>query len=238
MKQHRIIIRKVGALGDAVSETFRAFGLTDLEKKQVLVKPNMLRPAHPAECVVTDPHLIADTVSFLISAGASVMVGDNPMPNRRFHHETEIATYCGFSQVSRGAFRNIGKYPKRVKKPGNLLKELYLSREVLDCDVLVSLPKFKSHELTTMSVAIKNHFGVVPGGFKPYIHALFPGIKDFSRVLVEIYEIRPPDLVIVDCMDVIDAQGKRHQPNLIIAGDNGHDGGCGSTENSYDQICL
>ncbi|KPL14132.1 hypothetical protein AMJ74_03980 [candidate division WOR_3 bacterium SM1_77] len=222
MKKHRVLISEASDLKVSIVEAFRSVGLDDLKKQQVLVKPNMLRPARPEECVVTDPRLIAETVAFLISAGAEVMVGDNPMPDPRIQHESDVADYCGFTQASRHKFRNIGKYPQKVKKPRNLLKEFYISREVLDCDLLVSLPKFKSHELTTMTLSVKNHYGIIPGGLKPYIHALFPGIKEFSKVLVEIYEIRPPDIIIVDCLHVIDAKGKRHHPGLIIAGDNGH----------------
>jgi uncharacterized protein (DUF362 family)/Pyruvate/2-oxoacid:ferredoxin oxidoreductase delta subunit len=222
MKKHRVLIREATDLKVSIVEAFRSVGLDDLKKQQVLVKPNMLRPARPEECVVTDPRLIAETVAFLISAGAEVMVGDNPMPDPRIQHESDVADYCGFTQASRHKFRNIGKYSQKVKKPRNLLKEFYISREVLDCDLLVSLPKFKSHELTTMTLSVKNHYGIIPGGLKPYIHSLFPGIKEFSKVLVEIYETRPPDIIIVDCLHVIDAKGKRHHPGLIIAGDNGH----------------
>ncbi|MGB7054219.1 MAG: DUF362 domain-containing protein [bacterium] len=222
MKKHRVLIREATDLKVSIVEAFRSVGLDDLKKQQVLVKPNMLRPARPEECVVTDPRLIAETVAFLISAGAEVMVGDNPMPDSRIQHESDVADYCGFTQASRHKFRNIGKYSQKVEKPRNLLKEFYISREVLDCDLLVSLPKFKSHELTTMTLSVKNHYGIIPGGLKPYIHALFPGIKEFSKVLVEIYETRPPDIIIVDCLHVIDAKGKRHHPGLIIAGDNGH----------------
>ena len=222
MKKHRVLIRKTVDLKAVVAEAFQYVGLGETRDKQVLVKPNMLRPAQVDECVVTDPRLIAETVAFLLSSGAEVMVGDNPMPDPRFPRETDVADFCGFTQVSAGKFRNIGKYSRKIEKPENLLKEFYVSREILDCDLLVSLPKFKSHELTTMTVSVKNHYGIIPGGLKPYIHALFPGIKEFSRVLVEIYETRPPDLIIVDCMNVVDSQGKHHHPGLIIAGDNGH----------------
>jgi uncharacterized protein (DUF362 family)/Pyruvate/2-oxoacid:ferredoxin oxidoreductase delta subunit len=222
MKKYRVVTKETGELDASILEIFRFFGFNDLRKKRVLVKPNMLRPAHPEERVVTDPRLIAATVSYLVSVGAVVTVGDNPMPDSRFQHETEIAEYCGFIQASGDRFRNIGKYPQKVKRPRNLLKEFYVSREILDCDLLVSLPKFKYHELTTMTVAVKNHFGIIPGGLKPYIHSLFPSIKEFSEVLVEIYEIRPPDIIIVDCIDVIDAKGKRHRPGFIVAGENGH----------------
>jgi uncharacterized protein (DUF362 family)/Pyruvate/2-oxoacid:ferredoxin oxidoreductase delta subunit len=222
MKKHRVLIREAVDLKASVAEAFQYMDLGEMKNQQVLVKPNMLRPAHVEECVVTDPRLIAETVAFLVASGAEVMVGDNPMPDPRFPRETDVADFCGFTQVSAGRFRNIGKYSKKLERSDNLLKEFFVSREVLDCDLLVSLPKFKSHELTTMTVSVKNHYGIVPGGLKSYIHTLFPGIKEFSRVLVEIYETRPPDLIIVDCLHVVDAKGKHHHPGLIIAGDNGH----------------
>ncbi|GAI11020.1 unnamed protein product, partial [marine sediment metagenome] len=165
--------------------------------------------------------LIFETVSFLLDKGANVLVGDNPLPNKTCN-QIEIAKECGFLDVSHGQFRNIGRYPKKIKRQKNLLKEVYVSREILDCDILVSLPKFKLHNLTTMSIAIKNHFGIIPGGLKAYIHSLFPKIKDFSKVLLEIYRLRPPDIIIVDCLNIIDAKGKRFTPGKIIAGDNGH----------------
>jgi len=221
-RMHNVIISEARDLRGSIAEIFDILKHKDLKRQQVLVKPNMLRSARPDECVLTDPRLIAETVSFLLAAGATVMVGDNPMPDRALQHEAEIARLCGFVEAAHNTFRNIGKYPKKVKNPGGLLKEFYVSREVLDCDILVSLPKFKCHELTMMTVAVKNHFGIIPGGLKPYIHALFPAIKDFSRVLVEIYETRPPDVIIVDCLNIIDAKGKTHHPNMIIAGDNGH----------------
>jgi uncharacterized protein (DUF362 family)/NAD-dependent dihydropyrimidine dehydrogenase PreA subunit len=222
VKRHKVIVKPGQNLGAAIAEVFRLLGVTDLGRKRVLVKPNMLRPALPDECVVTSPSIISQTVSYLTGIGAEVMVGDNPMPDRRFQHETEIAEYCGFVDASARRFRNIGRYSRRVKKPTNLLKEFYISRDIFDCDFLVSLPKYKTHELTTMTLSVKNHFGIIPGGFKPYIHTLFPGIEDFCEVLVEIYETRPPDVVIVDCLNIVDAKGKKYHPGIIVAGDNGH----------------
>ncbi|MBE0433271.1 DUF362 domain-containing protein [candidate division WOR-3 bacterium] len=222
MKKHSVIIRDATDLPQAIAEIFKLLGPTDLARRSVFVKPNILRAARVQECVVTDPRLISETVSFLQGAGAQVMVGDNPMPDQRSSSEGEIAGYCGIVDAAGNTYRNIGRYPKKMRKPNNLLREFYVSREILDCDLLVSLPKYKSHELTTMTLAVKNHFGIIPGGFKPAIHALFPRIDDFSRVIVEIYETRPPDVIIVDCMEVIDAQGKRYRPGMIIGGDNGH----------------
>lgn len=221
MKKNRVYIKRGERLKESVAQIFQDLGLTDVKSKKVFVKPNMLRIAEPDEAVITNPKLISETVSFLLDAGADAFVGDNSAPNRTYN-ELEIAKSCGFFDASIDRFRNIGRYSKKIKRQKNLLKEVYVSREILDCDLLVSLPKFKTHELTTMSIAIKNHFGIVPGALKPYIHLLFPKMKDFSKVLLEIYKIRPPDIIIVDCLNIVDAKGRRFTPGLIIAGDNGH----------------
>lgn len=222
MRKHKILIVEDGDLGASIAEIFDAIGPQDLKDKRVLVKPNMLRPARPDECVVTDPKIIAETVSLLVAAGADVMVGDNPVPGGKYVHETEVAECCGFIDASQQRFRNIGKYSKKVRNAKNLLKEFYVSREIFDSDLIISLPKYKTHDLTMMTLAVKNHFGIIPGGFKPYVHSLFPGIDDFSRVLVEIYQTRPPDMIIMDCLRIVDAKGKKHNPGKLIAGDNGH----------------
>jgi uncharacterized protein (DUF362 family)/Pyruvate/2-oxoacid:ferredoxin oxidoreductase delta subunit len=221
MKNSRVYIKGSGDLKASIATLFRDVGLAKISGKRVFVKPNMLRSARPDECVVTHPTVIAETVSFLLNAGADVIVGDNPAPNKRCN-ELRVAEQCGFVEAAYGCFRNIGRYPQKVKHSQNMLKEVYVSREIMDCDIFISLPKFKSHQLTTMSVAIKNQFGIIPGGLKPYIHSLFPRIVDFSRVLLEIYNIRQPDLTIVDCIDIIDASGRRFTPKKIIGGTNGH----------------
>jgi uncharacterized protein (DUF362 family)/Pyruvate/2-oxoacid:ferredoxin oxidoreductase delta subunit len=220
MTQHRVYIRSAERLADTIAEIFRVLRLTRVRGKKVFVKPNMLKAARPDEAAVTDPCLISETVLFLNRLGADVRVGDNPVPNQQFSEMT-IAEACGYIEASHGRFKNIGKYSRKIH-PQGLLKRIYVSREILNCDMLVSLPKFKTHDLTTMSLAVKNHFGIVPGGQKPFIHSMFPRINDFSRVLLEIYNIRPPDIIIVDLLNVADARGKIRSPGKLVAGTNGH----------------
>jgi uncharacterized protein (DUF362 family)/Pyruvate/2-oxoacid:ferredoxin oxidoreductase delta subunit len=216
-----VYIRDSANLNESIAHIFTDLGLTQLKNKKICVKPNMLRTAQPGDGVVTDPVLIFETVSFLMSAHARVIVGDNAAPDSSRANQ-EIAQQCGFTDAACGTFRNIGRYAKKIKRNRNQLKQIYVSRDILECDFLVSLPKFKTHELTMMSVALKNQFGIIPGGYKPYIHALFPQLDDFSTVLLEIYNIRPPDAIIVDCMTIADARGKKFTPGKIIAGTDGY----------------
>ncbi|UCG93030.1 MAG: DUF362 domain-containing protein [candidate division WOR-3 bacterium] len=219
--KERVYIKSGERLTESIAEIFRELQIANIRRKKVFLKPNMLRVAKPGDGVVTNPRLIFETVAYLLARGADVIVGDNAAPDNR-RNAQEIAHECGFSEAACGTFRNIGKYMKKIKRQKNLLKEVYVSREITDCDLLISLPKFKTHELTTMSVALKNQFGIIPGGLKPYIHALFPKVDDFSKVLLEIYDIRPPDMIIVDCLDITDARGKKFSPKRIIAGNNGY----------------
>lgn len=219
--KERVYIKSGERLTESIAEIFDELRVANIRRKKVFLKPNMLRAAKPGDGVVTNPQLIFETVAYLLARGADVIVGDNAAPDNR-RGTQEIARECGFSEAACGTFRNIGKYTKKIRRQKNLLKEVYVSREITDCDLLISLPKFKTHELTIMSVALKNQFGIIPGGLKPYIHALFPKLDDFSKVLIEIYDIRPPDVVIVDCLDITDARGKRFAPQKIIAGNNGY----------------
>ncbi len=208
-------------LNKTIAEFFSKFNLTRLKGKRVLVKPNMLRPARQDEGVVTSPELLSAVVSNLLAARAEVVVADNPAPNSSYNI-LEIARRCGFLDASQGKFSNIGIHPVLIKLKRGLLREVYVSKEVLECDFLISLPRFKVHDLTLMTLGIKNQFGIVPGALKPYIHKLFPDIDRFSQVLLEIYQIRPPDLIIVDALDVVDGGGKRFTLNKLIAGDDGY----------------
>lgn len=221
MHKHRVYIRDIADIDDSLVEIFDSSGLTHLVKKKVFVKPNMLRPAESEEAVVTSPEVIAHVVSFLVRAGADVTVGDNPVPNKACT-ELDIAEQCGFLEAAQGRFKSIGKYSKRIRRPKNKLKEVYISKEIADCDLLISLPKFRTHDLTTMTLAVKNQFGIIPGGLKPYIHSKFPKIDDFSKVLLEVYDLRPPDLIIMDYTNIVDARGRKFSPGKVIFGVDGH----------------
>lgn len=211
----KVYIKEVTKQKDTIGELFEAFGLNDLRNRRVFVKPNMLRIAQPEECIITDPQLIEWTVDYLLKNSARVIVGDNPVPQPL--NEIEVARQCGFFQASRGHFKNIGRYVKKIKLRHKGVKEIYVSRDILDAEILISLPKFKTHELTLLSIAIKNHFGLIPGGMKPHLHSQCASLNDFCKLLLEVYNLKKPDLIIVDALHVRDANHQLFKVNKIIA---------------------
>lgn len=92
-------------------------------------------------------------------------VGDNPGIRGYAENERCFRT-TGLLEASQGAYVNIGWSPTCVKLVSRLVNEITVSREVLDCDILVSVPRFKTHALTLITGAVKNSYGFIVGSEK------------------------------------------------------------------------
>lgn len=210
-------------LDRSITTIFEFFKL-DFENKRVFVKPNMLSPRRPKEHVTTHPALVRAVCRELGVCKARVIVGDNHSGELRVRNET-VAQQTGILDASQGNFRNIGKSSRCVNDFSKLIGELPVSSEILDCDLLISLPKFKTHALTTITGAIKNMFGIVPGGMKSQLHFRFASPTDFAQILIDIYKIRPPDLTIMDAVVGMEGLGPGggglRSIGKIIASNNG-----------------
>jgi NAD-dependent dihydropyrimidine dehydrogenase PreA subunit len=99
-----------------------------------------------------------------------------------------------------------------------------VSRAVLDADVVISLPKFKTHGLTVMTGAIKNSYGILPGAQKAMLHRAAGSPVRFHELVVEVFRLRVPDLFIVDAVVGMEGNGPAspdlREIGLILAGDN------------------
>ncbi len=223
----------------AADRIFDYFLPTSLRSKKVFIKPNMLRIARPDECVITDPRALAAVVRATRQRGADLRVGDNPISQPV--NEIEVARACGFLDVCEGNFRNINLFIKSVALANRRVPQTWVSRDILEAEMLISVPKFKVHPLTIFSGAVKNQYGIIPGDLKLRHHFAAPSLDEFCRLLIEIYRLRPPDLIIVDCLQVRDAAGRRYEPELFIAGTDGFsvDYACGLLTGSHgikDQV--
>lgn len=210
------------AIGGALDRVFEEFPL-DVAGKRVLVKPNMLGPYAPETHVNTNPALVSELVESLDDCGAHVIVSDNP-GTQGYGAVEKSARVSGVKNASRGRFRNISTEVVNLFLDGTATR-VNVSREVLEADVLISLPKFKTHTFTKMTGAIKNSFGFIVGGDKARLHLEFPDYKPFSEILVDVYKIRIPDLVIVDAVVGIQGNGPTakslYSPGKLMASDDG-----------------
>jgi uncharacterized protein (DUF362 family)/alpha-beta hydrolase superfamily lysophospholipase/Pyruvate/2-oxoacid:ferredoxin oxidoreductase delta subunit len=179
----------------------------DWQGKSVLLKPNVICGLPPERQVTTDPRLVRAAADALLRRGARVVVGDNP--GRPGYGENEASfRAAGILDAVPELYENIGLERERVRLPwAPELGVLSVSRAVLESDVVVSLPKFKTHQLTQLTGGVKNSFGFLVGGDKARLHRLGRTPRAFARVLVDVFLIRPPDLVIVDAVAGLQGEG-------------------------------
>ena len=212
----------------AVKAVFDLFPV-DVAGKRVMIKPNALRASEAAQGIVTNPSVVAAVVDKVAELGAaSIIVGDNP--GMMSYGANEITfRQTGLMEASRGHYRNIGMDAvQRDFNPDYLqggIRSISVSRAIMDADVYISLPKFKTHGLTILSGGIKNNYGIIPGALKAKLHMLSGNALTFCRLIVDIYALRIPDLIIVDGVVGMEGNGpaslELRDVGKIIASDNG-----------------
>jgi uncharacterized protein (DUF362 family)/NAD-dependent dihydropyrimidine dehydrogenase PreA subunit len=223
----KVIISDVqnNEISEIIKNVFKIFGVEDKVKdKKVLVKPNILGPFPPERGVTTDPRIISAIVQELKKCKSKeIIVGDN---SGSIHYDPlKIAKITGILDASDGCYGNIARKVLKVKVESKFIDELFISRIVKEADYVINVPKFKTHMLTTITGAIKNMFGIIPGGKKAQLHSLNRSIDEFAELLVDIYQIRIPDLNIMDAIIGMEGAGPTHGKiriiNKIISSDNG-----------------
>ena len=208
----------------AVDRAFEAFPL-EFRGKKVLIKPNVLRASEAKEGIVTHPSILRAVVEKVETLRpAFIVVGDNPGVMGYGANE-ECFRRTGLMEAARGCYRNIGNDSQQVDFNPDFMSTVTLSRAVLEADIIISLPKFKTHGLTVITGAIKNSYGFLPGAQKARLHRAAASPERFHEMLVDVFRLRVPDLFLVDAVVGMEGNGPV-SPDLrnigrILASDNG-----------------
>jgi uncharacterized protein (DUF362 family)/NAD-dependent dihydropyrimidine dehydrogenase PreA subunit len=192
-------------MDEAVEKTLEVFPLS-WKGKKVLIKPNMLGPYPPEKGVTTHPSLIRSLVRALRRREATCLVGDNPGMNGYAANE-RCARISGILEAAEGAYVNLAKESVQLSGRSALVDRLVVSKAVLEADLLINVPKFKTHVQTRITGAVKNMFGILVGAEKARVHLSVPRPRQFSEALVDIYQIRVPDLTIMDAVVGMEGNG-------------------------------
>ena len=154
-----------GRLVEIVLRGLRLFGLA-LTGKRVVLKPNFVEH-DPNGVVNTHPALVAAAIEAFRRAGARhVVVAEGPGHYRDTEH---LLTATGLHAVLREHrtryvdLNNDDARPLRLGSHYTRLGHLYLPETLLEADLLVSMPKLKTHHWAGVTLALKNMFGCIPG---------------------------------------------------------------------------
>lgn len=191
---------------DAIREALELIG--GLEKiispgKRVLLKPNVLSARPPEDAVTTHPLVVKAMCELVLEQGAIPVVGDGSGITRADSTATqralkasgieEITCEIGVELIN---FETLGFVEVEVPDARQFPK-LHISKAILDADVVISLPKLKTHELTLYTGAVKNLFGVIPRKERKEAHYLED--RDlFGEAVVDIYACVRPQLAVMD----------------------------------------
>lgn len=173
---------------------------------RVLLKPNLLSARSPDKAVTTHPELVAVVADACQRVGASVFIGDSPGGIARGLKRVWDNTGMREAADSSGA-RLIAFESGDVRRVRAEDREYYLSSCAFDFDLIISLPKLKTHVLTNFTGALKNCYGFIPGLRKSDYHKKNPDVRAFSRVVVDIYSLVRPGLTIMDAGLAMEGDG-------------------------------
>ncbi|MEW6075452.1 MAG: DUF362 domain-containing protein [Candidatus Omnitrophota bacterium] len=188
-------------------------------KSRVLVKPNLLIATPAQHGITTHPEVARAVIRLLKTIDCTLMLGDGPsvwgyqVENVSAVYEaTGMKAMCaqeGVALVDFDKRRWRGKFP--------------LTTWLDQCDYVVNVPKFKTHQLTVLTAAVKNLFGLVSGTYKTELHKNYFKRDEFAGILVDIYNEIRPALTVVDGITALEGEGpgttgKLREAGVLLAG--------------------
>ncbi len=173
--------------------------------QSVLIKPNMLTDRLPEQAVTTHPELVRAVIRLVKTAGGIPSVGDSPasaVKVERVMERTGFVALCQEEDTPLIQFEAAGS--KGHHQDGFTFN---IANPVQDADVVINMPKVKTHVLTTLTAAIKNTYGAVPGYQKTLLHKRFARPSDFGKLVWAIYQTVKPTLNIADAIIGMEGAG-------------------------------
>jgi uncharacterized protein (DUF362 family) len=162
---------------------------------RVLLKPNLLTGARPTKECTTRPELIYCVAKMVQAAGGKPFLGDSPA----FGSAKGVARANGLAEMAAELHLPIVEFHGQRYETGGELHHLRLSKEAMGADVVINLPKIKSHMQLTLTMGVKNLFGCVPGKMKAWWHMeAAKDVNKFAHMLIETARAIAPQLTIVD----------------------------------------
>ncbi|HLY16800.1 MAG TPA: DUF362 domain-containing protein [Bryobacteraceae bacterium] len=191
--------------------------------RRVVLKPNLVE-FEPESTINTHPMLVHATLEAFRELGATVAIAEGPGHRRGTLDLADAAGYFklipGFEDLFTDL--NVDEVSRvHLARPVSRLNSLYLPHTVLASDLLVSMPKMKTHHWAGATLSMKNLFGVVPGGVygwpKNVLH--WAGIH---QCVADLHTLFPRHFSVVDGIVGMDGngpiQGRPKPAGVIVSG--------------------
>ncbi len=183
----------------AVSKVINLLDFDFKKGMKVLLKPNIVTAnVRNKTAALTQPQVIEAVCKILKKNNCKIFIGESSFMNTDCHFKT-----FGIEKIAKKYKAKLVVFEQdklvKIKNPkAKVLKEFPIAKTLKDVDLIINLPKMKTHVLTKYTGAVKNIYGVIPGGLKQRLHRKAQGDEKFSSMLIDVFEKIKPELTIMD----------------------------------------
>ncbi len=207
----RIIIGKIEAYQVNRIREFLEKGLDDIgleySNKKVLLKPNLLSGNPPEKAITTHPAVVDAISGILKDHSCDVYIGDSP----GYESTARVLKKAGYTGVISRHNLKVSLFDKKIEKRYDGIspyREFLLGDDPDGYDLIINIPKLKSHTMMSLTLGVKNTFGFIHRLEKAKWHLRAGKDREiFARVLIDIHRIVHPDVTILDGITGMDGDG-------------------------------
>ncbi|MGE5628741.1 MAG: DUF362 domain-containing protein [Solirubrobacterales bacterium] len=175
---------------------------------KVLLKPNMLSIEEAESPVVTNYKLFEAVIRIIKDYSSDITFGDSP----GFGDSRKAAEKSGLMAVADKygvKFDDFRDSVHIVLENSILCKSWTVARAAYEADVVITLPKLKTHAMAYFTGAIKNQFGCIPGTMKASWHTRMPEANNFCKMLLDLNTLVKTSFAILDGIIAMEGNGPR-----------------------------
>jgi uncharacterized protein (DUF362 family)/NAD-dependent dihydropyrimidine dehydrogenase PreA subunit len=179
---------------------------------KVLLKVNLIGPKSSESAAITHSEFVRALTKILKGKDCEVWIGDSSggaiagiAPTGK---SMKISGLEAVAAEEGAVIKNFDMEGVRALKPeSGIVETIYLAKPMFDADLVINLPKLKTHSAAIYTGAVKNVFGCIPGLKKAEFHKLAPDPKYFGEITADIHKLCKIDLHIMDGITAMQGEG-------------------------------
>lgn len=217
----------VDALEKKIREGFELLGGDSFLKSlvpynsKVLLKPNMLNIESPGSPVITHYSVFEAVIRVLKDYSSNISFGDSP----GFGDSRKAAEKSGLMEVAEKynvKFEDFNESVHVTLDKSILCRSWNIAKAPYEADVVITLPKLKTHAMAYFTGAVKNQFGCIHGTQKAEWHTRMPEAHNFCKMLLDLNTLVGTSFAILDGIVAMEGNGPKngnpHKMDTLIMG--------------------
>lgn len=165
------------------------------KNQKVLLKPNIVKGINPEACATTHPAVITAVIKILKEQNCEILVGDSPFAD----DAVEAMKICGIYDICKKYNAKIAVFDRKINiknDNGIVVREFQLTHYFNEVDVIINMPKLKTHSQLYFTGAVKNLYSMMPGPRRGFYHLKYSNMEYFANMLLDLYSLLRKKIVL------------------------------------------